>query len=465
MAEKLWGGRFKKEINKAADKFLSSLEYDKKLAEYDCQAAISHSKMLAKAGLITSGEKKSLIKGLSAMLSDIRDGKFKFDKAYEDVHTGIQQTLKKKIGAKADKLHIARSRNDLIATETRMFCKVELKKIIAALKNLQKAIIGAAKKHSNAIIPGFTHLRHAQVVLFSHYLMTYTEMIERDKERLRDAARRLDASPLGVGALCGTSLPIDRTLLSKELNFSRVMQHSIDAVSDRDFVIEILSDLAILAVHLSRLSEDFIIFSSEGFNFINIDETFCTGSSMMPHKKNPDTLELIRGESAEICGNLVSALTLMKGLPLSYNRDMQLDKKFLFNSIELIEEELPILENVIRTLKINKEAMARHLRDEFLYATDIAEYLMKKGLSHQEAHQAVGKLVSYCIKKKMNISELDEATLKEFSKKLDLGIIKMLNGPTSVRFKYSIGGTSPTNVSKNIKRWEKKLSTQYKKEG
>lgn len=457
MKKKMWGGRFKKKMDKDAEKFLSSLEYDKQLAEFDCQAGIAHAKMLAKTGLIKSEEKKSLVKGLSSILSNIKKGKFEFDQAYEDVHTNIQQALKSKIGKAADKLHIARSRNDLVSTETRMFCKAEINNIIAALKNLQKAILFIAKRYTNVAMPGYTHLKHAQPVLFSHYILAYIEMLERDKERFKDALTRIDSSPLGAGALCGTSLPVDRAALAEELNFSSVMQNSIDAVSDRDFVIEILSSLAILVMHLSRLSEDFIVFSSDEFDFFDIDEAFCTGSSMMPHKKNPDTLELIRGESAEVYGNLVSALTMMKGLPLSYNRDMQLDKKFLFNSIGLVKKELPILEKLIRSLKLNKAAIANQLGDEFLYATDLAEFLTKKGLSHSAAHQAVGKLVSYCIEKKKKISELKIDALKRFSKKIDSSIYKLLNGKSSVKFKYSVGGTSPINVAKAIKKWEKKL--------
>jgi argininosuccinate lyase len=459
MAKKLWGGRFKKKTDKEAEKFLSSLEYDKRLAEFDCQAGIAHSKLLAKAGIITDEEKKFLVKGLNALLSDIKNGKFEFDQRYEDIHTNIQQALKKRIGETADKLHIARSRNELISAETRMFCKGELNTIIAGLTRLQKAILYIAKKYIDIVMPGYTHLRHAQPVLFSHYILAYVEMIERDKMRFLEVLARLDSSPLGVGALAGTSLSLDRVALARELNFSEIMQNSIDAVSDRDFVIEILSALSILAIHISRLCEDFIIFSTEEFNFFDIDEAFCTGSSMMPHKKNPDVLELIRGESAETYGNLISALTIMKGLPLSYNRDMQLDKKFLFNSIELIEMELPLLERLIMTLKINKESIANQLRDEFLYATDLAEFLMKKGVSHKKAHEAVGKLVSYCIEHDKNISKLEPNEFKKFSKKFDLNIYKLLSGSVSVRFKYSSGGTSPANVKKAIKRWKKKLSS------
>lgn len=457
MAEKMWGGRFNKKIDKDAEEFLSSLKYDKQLAEYDCQAGIAHANMLAKAGLITAEEKKSLVKGLNSVLSDAKKGKIEFDDECEDIHTSIQQALKDKIGQAADKLHIARSRNDLVSTETRMYCKVEINNIVTLLKNLQKAVVHAAKKHINVVMPGYTHLKHAQAVLFSHYILAYAEMIERDKGRLASAFSRLDSSPLGVGAICGTSLPMDRTALLNDLGFSRMMQNSIDAVSDRDFVVEILSHLAIVAMHLSRLGEDFILFSSDEFNFLDIDEEFCTGSSMMPHKKNPDVLELIRGESAEVYGNLVSALVMMKGLPLSYNKDMQLDKKFLFNSIGLVKKELPILERLIKTIKINEEAVAKQLGDEFLYATDLAEFLMKKGLSHSAAHQAVGRLVSHCIEKKKKISEIKIDELRTFSKKFDPVVYKMLDGKCSVRFKYSAGGTSPSNVARAIKGWEKKL--------
>jgi len=457
MAKKLWGGRFKKKTNPTAEKFLSSLAYDRKLAEFDCHAGIAHAKMLAKAGLITNGEKNALTRGLNSILSAVKRGKFEYDPAYEDIHTNIQQALKEKIGKAADKLHMARSRNDLVSTETRMFCKKELGGMIAALAKLQRSILSAAKKYKGVVIPAYTHLRHAQVVLLSHYLLAYVEMFERDKKRLKDAIPRLNSSPLGAGAVCGTSLPIDRTALAKELGFARVMENSIDAVSDRDFVIETLSCLSILAMHLSRLSEDLIIFSSDEFKFLEIDEAYCTGSSMMPHKKNPDTLELIRGGSAAVYGNLIAALSMMKGLPLSYNRDMQFDKKFLFDSIELVSQELSVLQGLIKGIGINKGAIARQLSDESLYATDLAEYLMKKGSSHAAAHDAVGKLVSHCARNKKNISGLELTELKRFSKEFDEKAYKILNGGFSVRLKHSSGGTSPGNVERAIKRWEERL--------
>jgi len=457
MGKKLWGGRFKKTTDKAAEAFLSSFEYDKVLAEFDCLAGIAHAKMLAKSGIIREAEKKEIVKGLTSILSDVKKGDIEPDEPYEDVHTFIQQTLKEKIGEAADKLHIARSRNDLVATETRMLCKSEIGKMVAAIRDLQEAMLYTARVNKDVVMPGYTHLRHAQPVLFAHYMLAYVEMLERDKGRLQNAITRADASPLGVGAICGTSLHIDRAMLTRDLGFARSMQNSIDAVSDRDFVLEILSALSILSMHFSRLSEDFIIYSSNEFDFLNIDEAFCTGSSMMPHKKNADTLELIRGETAEVYGNLVAALTMMKGLPLSYNRDMQLDKKFLLNSLAIVKSELPILEKLIETLEINKMAVAGQLGDEFLYATDVMEFLMKKGLSHAAAHEAVGKLVAYCVKNNTKISELSLNDLKTFSGKFDANTFKLLKGTSSVRFKYSSGGTSPVNVSKAIKNWEKKL--------
>ena len=457
MAKKMWGGRFKKKTDKAAEAFLSSFEQDKVLAEYDCKAGIAHVRMLAKAGIIKEAEKKKIVKGLSSILSEARKGKIVTDEVFEDVHTYVQQTLKERIGDVADKLHIARSRNDLVSAETRMMSKAEIKKIVAGLRNVQKAMLYIAKKNKDIVIPGYTHLRHAQPVLFAHYMLAYVEMLERDKARLLDALVRVDASPLGVGALAGTSLHVDRAMLTKELGFAKTMQNSMDAVSDRDFVLEILSCLSILSMHLSRLSEDLIVYSSNEFSFIELDEAFCTGSSMMPHKKNADTLELIRGECAEVYGNLVSAFTMMKGLPLSYNRDMQLDKKLLFNAISIVDRELPILERLIKTLEINKMAVAGQLGDEFLYATDIMEFLMKKGLSHAAAHEAVGKLVAYCVKSGSKISQLSLDDLKTFSDKFDYSAYKLIKGTASVRFKYSTGGTSPVNVSKALKNWDKRL--------
>ncbi|MBL7071916.1 MAG: argininosuccinate lyase [Candidatus Omnitrophica bacterium] len=462
MTNKLWGGRFKKKTDKDTEEFLSSFSYDIALAAYDCMAGLAHVKMLAKTGMIKAAEKKALLKGLNLVLADIKAGKFDFDEPWEDVHTYVQQILKEKVGDVADKLHIARSRNGLVSADTRLLCKTDVAKIITQINNLQKSILASAKDNKHIVMPGYTHMKHAQPVLYAHYMLAYMEMLERDKGRLANAIERADASPLGVGAICGSSLHIDREMLSDEMGFSRVMQNSIDAVSDRDFVLEILAALSILSMHLSRLSEDFIIFSSDEFNFLDLDEAFCTGSSMMPHKKNPDALELIRGESAEVYGNLMSALTMMKGLPLSYNRDMQLDKKFLFNSLGIVKKELPILEKLIRSMQINKSAVARQLADEFLYATDISEYLMKKGLSHSQAHEAVGKLVFYCLQNKERISQVKIETLKGFSNKFDPNVYQLLNGTTSVRFKYSAGGTSPVIVMKAIRSWEKKFKTTGK---
>ncbi len=457
MADKLWGGRFKKKTDKDAEAFLSSFGYDKVLAEFDCLAGIAHVRMLAKSGIIKEAEKAKIVNGLKSILAAVKKGKIETDGSYEDVHTYVQQTLKEKIGAAADKLHIARSRNDLVSADTRLLCKAEGNKIISALIKLQKAMLQTARKNKEAVIPGYTHLKHAQPVLYAHYILAYVEMLERDKGRLQNAVSRADTSPLGVGAICGTSLNVDRAMLARELGFARTMQNSIDAVSDRDFVIEILSVLSILAMHLSRLSEDFIIYSTDEFSFLDIDEAFCTGSSMMPHKKNPDVLELVRGESAEIYGNLMSALTMMKGLPLSYNRDMQLDKKLLLNSIGIIKKELTVLEKLVKTVEIDRMAVSGQLADEFLYATDLSEFLMKKGLSHAEAHEAVGKLVAYCVKSGSTISSLGVDDLKTFSDKFDHGIYNLLKGTASVRFKYSSGGTAPVNVSKAIKNWEKRL--------
>ncbi len=455
---KFWGSRFQKGTDKLADQFSFSISYDYRLAIYDVMVSIAHAKMLGKTHIISAKESAKIVNGLKKIGKQIENGTFKFDPNAEDIHTNIQTALKKFIGEPADKLHTARSRNDLIVTDMKLYCLVEFNRLIKLVTELQKTIVDFADKNSGVIIPAYTHLQSAQVVLLAHYLLAYVEMLERDKERLIETFMRIDKMPLGSCALAGTSLPIDREFVSKELGFLSPTANSIDSVSDRDFIIECLSNIAILGTHFSRMAEDFIIWSTKEFNFVDIDWSLCTGSSIMPQKKNPDILELIRGESSTLISNLNQILILVKGLPLTYNRDLQLDKPPLFESVEKTKEMLLLMTKLFSTLKINKAVIQKRLsEDESFFCVDIMEHLIKKGVSYRQAHDILGRMVKECLDKGKKIKDLSEAELKKYSPQLTGEIKKFFNPEMSVKIKQSLGSTNPALVKEQIVAWKKKL--------
>ncbi len=458
MAKKLWGGRFKKKTDPLVEEFTSSISYDRKLAPYDIRGSIAHAKMLGRCGIITKKESALLVKGLRSIEKKIN--KLKIDAKSEDIHTAITNLLRKEIGKTADKLHTARSRNDQVVLDVRMYCKDKIAGLINLIASLQKAIIKFADKNSNIIVPAYTHLQIAQCVLLSHHFLAYVEMLQRDKERLSDTKTRTDCMPLGSCALSGTGLNIDREYVKKELGFSKLTENSIDAISDRDFIIELLSNLAIISVHLSRIAEDLILWSTREFSFIDIDFSFCTGSSIMPHKKNPDVLELIRASVGKVHGDLSSVLILMKGLPLSYNRDLQLDKPPLFNGIETIRSTLEIFIGLFKNITLNRKVIAEKLEEESLFSVDIVEYLIKKGLSYRQAHDITGRMVSDTLDKGKKISDLSLKDLKKYSDKFDSKIKSILNAWASVSRKTSYGGTAPKMVRRQIDKWNKRLNAR-----
>lgn len=392
MAKKLWGGRFTKKTDPMVEQFTGSLKTDFVLAKYDVLGSIAHAKMLGKCGIIPKKDSDKIVKGLKSIMKDLDSCKIKIDLSAEDVHTLVQNLLQKKIGDAAKRAHTARSRNDQISLDTRLFARDFICALTGSINNFQASLdIFVSKNKQVKILPGYTHLQHAQPISLNDYAGAYKAMLARDADRLKDIYKRVNVMPLGSCALAGTSLPIDRKFVAKELGFSSVAQNTVDAVSDRDFVIEILSAAALLGMHLSRLAEDFIIWSSSEFNFIDIDEAFCTGSSIMPQKKNPDALELIRGNTGKLYGNLISVLVMMKGLPLSYNRDMQLDKEPLFDSLKIVNDELMVLAELIKAVKFNKDSIDKQLKDKGLYAAKMAEDLVKKGVAFKDAHKIVGK--------------------------------------------------------------------------
>lgn len=459
---KLWGSRFEGDSDNLADQFSFSIDYDYRLGLYDCEVGIAHATMLGEENIISKKDATAIVQGLKKILKSIEDGTFKFDPSAEDIHTNIQQVLKKDIGEAADRLHTARSRNDLIATDIKIYCHDEIVEIYTQLRDLQKAIVTFAEKNLHVIVPAYTHLQAAQVVLLAHHCLAYVEMIDRDMERLFDCASRIGKQmPLGSCALSGTSLPVDREKVRANLDFEfeAVSNNSIDSVSDRDFLAELISGLSILMMHFSRISEDFIIWSTSEFNYINIDWSLCTGSSIMPHKKNPDILELVRGETGTLYGNLQKILVLQKGLPLTYNRDLQLDKPPTFESIEKVKLIVPLMTKFFESLQVKEDVIAKRLKgDESFFSVDVMEYLIAKGVSYRDAHDVVGKIAKDCLDKGIGISQLSEAELKKFSPKFELDVKKLLNPEMSVKIKKSFGSTNPTMVKKQIANWKKRLS-------
>ncbi len=456
--EKLWGGRFKKDINKEMEVFTSSLSFDKKMVKYDLLGSIAHARMLGKCKIITKEEEDKITQGLLEIQKEVQEKKLQIiNGEAEDVHSWVENKLKGKIGVVAGKLHTARSRNDQVALDERLYLKEEVLKIQDLLKDLQKSLLSSAQKHLGIIIPGYTHLQHAQPLLFSHHLMAYFCMFERDKERMQDLYRRIDVLPLGSAALAGTSFAIDREFVAFQLGFGGISENSLDAVSDRDFILEFSSASAILMMHLSRLGEELVLWSSQEFNFIELDDSFCTGSSIMPQKKNPDAAELIRAKTGRVYGNLINLFTMMKALPLAYNHDMQEDKEPLFDTVSTIGTSLFLTSKMIETMQVNKEKMKTSIKGDFSTATELADYLVKKGLSFREAHRLVGNMVIYCLENKKILEDLTLSELKSFHKKFNEKVLEILKPRSAVEAKDSYGGTSLKRVKESIQRAKKML--------
>jgi argininosuccinate lyase len=446
---KMWGSRFRESISDLMERFSQSISFDKKLYKYDIEGSIAHAQMLSKQGIIKEEEGEKIVEGLNEIREEIEKGDFKFQIQDEDIHTAIEKRLLEKIGDTGAKLHTARSRNDQISLDERLYLREKSIEIGDRIDELLEKILNLAEENIDVIMPGFTHLQHAQPILFSHYILAYYEMFKRDRERFISSIDRIDIMPLGSGALAGVSFPIDRKFVAEKLNFAKVSRNSIDSVSDRDFVAEFLSNCTIFFTHTSRLCEDFILFCSPEFRFLEFPDTFCTGSSMMPQKKNPDALEIIRGKTGRIYGNLISLLVMMKGLPLSYDRDLQEDKEAVFDSVETIIDVLDILKSLLPLIKVNKERV-REVIDEFIVATDLADYLVKKGLPFRDAHRLVGKVISFCEEDKKQLRELKIEELKKFSSLFSDDVYDIFDIEKSVNSRLSYGGTATAVVRKTI---------------
>jgi argininosuccinate lyase len=454
---KLWGGRFTKTTNELVDQLTASISFDKKLANEDIQGSIAHVQMLAEQGIITEDEADQIKEGLLRVKEKYDQGVLIFSEADEDIHMNIEKFLIEEIGSVGGKLHTGRSRNDQVATDMHLYLKNHTETVIELLENVQKAIVSQAEAHVYTMIPGYTHLQRAQPVSFAHHLLAYFWMIERDKERFQDSLKRVDVCPLGAGAMAGTTFPIDRERTAELLGFSSVYPNSMDAVSDRDFILEFLSASSILMMHISRLSEELVIWSSEEFNFIELDDSFCTGSSIMPQKKNPDVPELLRAKTGRVYGDLVGLLTVLKGLPLAYNKDMQEDKEGMFDTVETVEGSLSLLAPLLSTMNVNTDTMKKAVTSDYSNATDLADYLVKKGMAFRDAHAVTGQVVLEAIQKGSVLLELDLADYKEHSELFEADVFEAIAPENVVGRRNSQGGTAFKQVEHQLALAKEKL--------
>jgi argininosuccinate lyase len=454
---KLWGGRFTKPTNKLVEEETASIGFDQKLAAQDIKGSIAHVSMLAGQGIVSQDEKEKIVNGLIKVGEKLEAGKLHYSTADEDIHMNIEKFLIEEIGPVGGKLHTGRSRNDQVATDMHLYLKEHTEAIIELISKTQKAVFKQAEKHVETLLPGYTHLQRAQPVSFAHHLLAYFWMLQRDKERFEDGLKRTNISPLGAGALAGTTFPIDRHESAHSLGFDQVYANSMDAVSDRDFILEFMSAASIMMMHISRLSEELVIWSSQEFQFIELDDSFCTGSSIMPQKKNPDVPELLRAKTGRVYGNLFGLLTVLKGLPLAYNKDMQEDKEGMFDTVETLEAGLAMLAPMIETMEVKTENMKQAVSEDFSNATDIADYLVNKDVPFREAHEVIGKIVLYSINKKKFLLDLTIDEYKQFHSLFEEDIYHVLEPSQVVRNRNSYGGTGQEQVVSQLKEAESAL--------
>jgi len=460
MSEKPWDGRFAEKTDKLVEVFTSSIQVDKRLYAYDIEGSIAHCRMLAKTGIISGQEADTLIQGLDAVRAEIEAGKFRYDDSLEDIHMHIESRLGEIAGNAAKKLHTARSRNDQVALDIRLYLRAETRAIIRSLSDLRKAIVNLAENHTDVVLPGYTHLQRAQPVLLAHHLMAYYEMFGRDQARFEDCLKRINVMPLGSAALAGTTYPIDRHYTAQLLDFPNVSANSMDSVADRDFAIEFLAAASLCMVHFSRLSEEMILWSSSEFAFIEISDAFTTGSSIMPQKKNPDVCELVRGKTGRVFGSLITLLTLMKSLPMTYNRDMQEDKEPVFDAVNTLKSCIAVYTDMLPNIAVRKETMRQAAEKGFLNATDLADYLASKGMPFREAHGCSGRAVAFALSQNKEIHDLKLWELKKFSDMIEADIFDFLTTEQMISRRTSFGGTALENVKQAIEQARKELKTQ-----
>ncbi|HEM2741394.1 TPA: argininosuccinate lyase [Streptococcus suis] len=451
-AKKLWGGRFEASLEEWVEEFGASIRFDQKLAKYDIQGSLAHVKMLGATGIINQEEAQAIQTGLEELLADYEAGKLVFDVRNEDIHMNIESLLTDKIGSVAGKLHTARSRNDQVATDMHLYLKDTLFQVVDKLTNLRQILVDLAQEHVETIMPGYTHLQHAQPISFAQHLLAYYNMFSRDSERFVFNMQHTDVSPLGAAALAGTTFPIDRQMTSDLMGFAKPYSNSLDAVSDRDFILEFLSNASILMMHMSRLCEEIINWCSHEYQFVTLSDTFSTGSSIMPQKKNPDMAELIRGKTGRVYGNLVGLLTVMKSLPLTYNKDLQEDKEGMFDSAETILISIDILAGMLQSMTVHKEKMAQSTEKDFSNATELADYLASKGLPFRQAHEIVGKLVLECSKAGYYLQDVPLERYQELSPVIGPDIYTALESETAVSRRNSLGGTGFESIRQQIQQ-------------
>jgi argininosuccinate lyase len=453
--KKPWGGRFSEPTDKLVEVFTASIPFDKRLYGYDIEGSVAHCRMLVKQKILTAGEGKQIVSGLEAIRRDIGRGHFDFSLGHEDIHMAIEKALVTRIGEAGEKLHTGRSRNDQVALDLRMYVRDESVKILGLIGLLKSSLLKLAKEEIDTVMPGYTHLQKAQPVLLAHYFLAYHEMLDRDEARLKDSLERVEVMPLGAAALAGTSLPLDRNYTARLLGFAKVSANSMDSVSDRDFVAETIFVCSLVMAHMSRFCEDMILWSSGEFGFIEISDAYTTGSSIMPQKKNPDVAELIRGKTGRVYGDLVSILTILKGLPMSYNRDLQEDKEALFDAVDTVKGCLAVLNGMTGHIRFNRDRMLAEASKGFSTATDAAEYLVKKGVPFRKAHEIVGRIVADCIGSGRDLDGLDLETFRHYDPRFGTDLKKVLTVAGSVNSRTTAGGTAKKAVLKRIKEIEK----------
>lgn len=449
---KLWGGRFTKPTDRLVEEYTASINFDKALAEEDIQGSLAHVAMLGKCGIIPQKDADTIAEGLIKVLHKIEAGEVEFSVSDEDIHMNIEKHLIREVGPVGGKLHTGRSRNDQVATDMHLYLRSRVVELTGLVQAVQQALIDQAKQHTDTIIPGYTHLQRAQPILFAHHLLAYVSMFQRDAERLMDSYKRINVLPLGAGALAGTTFPIDRHFVAEQLGFDGVYENSLDAVSDRDFILEFLSGASILMMHMSRLCEELVLWSSTEFGFVELDDAFCTGSSIMPQKKNPDVAELVRGKTGRVYGNLMGLLTVLKSLPLAYNKDMQEDKEGMFDTVATLDGALRLFAPMIATMQVRTGRMREAVNKDFSNATDIADFLVGKGLPFRDAHEVIGKTVLYCIENGKYLLDLTLEEFKTFSDLFDDNIYDVLQPENVVNARNVYGGTAKPQVEAAIER-------------
>ncbi len=455
--KKAWAGRFAEATDRMVERFTSSLAFDQRLYPFDIQGTIAHCRTLERAGVLTAQECKILVRGLDRVRTELERGRFSFRAGDEDIHMAVERRLTELVGPVGGKVHTGRSRNDQVATDMRLYLRDVLRRMIDRLIGLQRAFVAQARRNLDVAMPGYTHLQRAQPVLVAHHFLAYVEMFERDKGRLRDALGRLNVMPLGSGALAGSNYPVDRHYAAQLLGFPRITENSLDAVSDRDFVVEVLAALSLVMMHLSRLSEELILWTAQEFRFVSLPDRFCTGSSMMPQKKNPDVPELVRGKTGRVYGHLMSVLTILKGLPLSYNRDLQEDKEALFDALDTTMASAEVLAEVVAGLSINREVVEQAVQSGALLATELADYLVTKGIPFRETHGIVGRIVRDCLATGRELTTLSLKDLRRFSDRFEADVAERLSVRGAIDRKRQVGGTARKSVEARVTALEKLL--------